>query len=453
MDIASSALEAQQQAMDVVSENVANAATPGYTRQVADLVEGTSVSTNVDGASSYAVIGSGVNVAQVQRMTDQFINDQVRIATGQSSLWQTQSQTLSQVESDFNEPSTSGLQSLFSAFWNSWSALSSDPNDSATQEGVISAGNNLAQGIQGVYSSVQQTDNDQKAQLSDDVTQINTLTSRIAQLNSQVSCASSGTDVNTLLDNEDSLITQLTGLAGVSVSGQDGGQLMITLGGKALVQGGISAQLGVRTNGSGQQEVYSISDGDAVNVTGGEVGGLLNLVNQTLPGIMTSLNNLTTTMVNEVNDTYATGVLNNGFGAGDFFTPGSTAADISVQATAGSVATSTTGSLGDGSLATELSNLGDTTLPSGHSINQMYQQIVTNVGTQSATATSMATTQNLSLTQFQTQQQSVSGVSLDEEMTNMIQYQQAYSAASRVITTIDSMISTLVNSTGVVSGS
>ena len=166
-------------------------------------------------------------------------------------------------------------------------------------------------------------------------------------------------------------------------------------------------------------------------------------MNQTLPGYMSDLNNSTSTLVSQVNDLSGTGVLSDGWGAGDFFTPGSTAANLSVQATTATVATSTTGAAGDGTLAGKIADLGDQQLGSGQTINGMYQQIVTGVGTDAAAADSVSQAQSLSLTQFQTQQQSVSGVSLDEEMTNMVQFQQAYSAAAQVLTTVDNMISTL----------
>ena len=247
-NVASSSLQAQEQALEVMSENVANAATPGYHRQRAVLVDGTTIPSGTAQDPSYTVAGSGVSVAEIQQVQDQYLDNQVNVATGQSSYSQLRSSTLDEVESAFNEPTDSGLQSQLDSFWNAWSSLSANPGDSASQEGVISAANNLAQGITTIYSTIQQTSANLTSKLSDDVTQINTISSQIAQLNGQIDSAGTGDDINTLLDDRDSLVTQLTGLAGVSVSNPGSGEFTVTLDNKVLVQGTIADQLGVRTN-------------------------------------------------------------------------------------------------------------------------------------------------------------------------------------------------------------
>ena len=123
INAAYSALQAQQAALDVVSDKIANASTPGYTRQTVVLGEGSTVPSFEAGSNGFTTVGGGVSVEQVKRMQDEFVNSQVNIANGQSSSAAAVSNTLSQVDSIFNEPTTSGIQSQLDSFFSAWSAF------------------------------------------------------------------------------------------------------------------------------------------------------------------------------------------------------------------------------------------------------------------------------------------------------------------------------------------
>jgi flagellar hook-associated protein 1 FlgK len=257
-----------------------------------------------------------------------------------------------------------------------------------------------------------------------------------------------------LLDRRDLLVGELTSLAGVEVSGKGGGDFMVTLGSKILVQGTVADELSVRAGPSGTQEVYSVSDGGTRIIPGGEIAGIMDVRDGAIPQLMTALDDLAGTLITTVNAIHVTGTTLDGAPAGDFFTAGATAADIEVAsdilASPRNIATSSSGAVGNNQIALDISELRGKPLPSGQTINQLYQAIVSEAGTQSALAKHYAESQRLSLEQFTAQQQSVSGVSLDEEMADMVKFQQAYNAAARILTACDDMLSTLIEKTGLV---
>lgn len=451
-----SALQSQQQALDTLSHNIANANTPGYKRQRVVMGEGNPISgAFASGYSARTAVGTGVHVEQILRVQNDFIDTRVRLASGQSAHWGARSDVLSQVEAVFNEPGDQGVGNELDKFWDAWDKLSAQPESIPNRLALVEQTQRLTERIRGAYAEFKRMAVDLDASITDKVTRINTITSEIADLNTKIGWANSGNvSPNDLLDKRDLLVGELTTLAGVEVSGQGGEDFMVTLGSKVLVQGATADQLGVNTGLNGKQEVYSLADGTVRPIPGGEIAGLLNVGDVAIPGFMAKLDGLATTLVSQVNALHATGRNLNGGLGGNFFNAGSTAANIEVSnailASPRNIAASATGAVGNNAVALAIAELRNKTLPTGQTINQVYQAIVSEAGTQSALAKHYADTQSLSLQQFTAQQQSVSGVSLDEEMTDMIRFQQAYNAAARILTACDEMLSTLIQRTGLV---
>lgn len=450
-----SSLQAQQAALDTVSHNIANANTPGYKRQRVLLGEGNPITLSV-GANSGTTLGTGVHVQEIQRVQDDFVDSRVRQTTGLAAEWSAKSDTLSQVESVFNEPSDNGIATQLSKFWDAWEKVSANPDDSSIRNSLIGQAQTLTMQIRQSYSQLKNMSDDIDSSVKSDVDKINQITSQIADLNGKIArTSSSGVSPNDLLDQRDLLVNQLTGLAGVEVSGQSGQEFMVTLGNKVLVQGTEADQLGVRLDGFGVPEVFSCSTGESREIPGGEIAGLMDVRNNSLSGFMTSLDNFVTSLSTAVNTIHRTGFKANGVAAGDFFDPTTTAANFEVSAailaSPGNVATSDVATRpGNNNVSNNIAALRTQPLGAGSTLGQIYQGIITGAGTQSALAKQYADTQNATLDQFTAQQQSISGVSLDEEMTDMIKFQRCYGAAARVLTACDDMLSTLIDKTGLV---
>jgi flagellar hook-associated protein 1 FlgK len=423
LQTALSGLEANQAAIDTTGENISNANTPGYSRQRVNMAEGgtlTIPARSLTGAQ--AQLGTGVDVSSISRVRDQFLDIQYRAQNTATSNANTQSSELQQVQTGLNEPTSSGISAQLSAFWNSWSSLAANPSSPAAQSAVINAGQTLAQSFNSVTSQMA-TVQSQASQQYSALTGTNGLVqqdaTQLATLNGQISQATqAGQTPNTLLDQRDQLLDNLSSLAQVSATTQSNGTVTVAFGDAAtpLVSG---------TTVNWPQTLTSAS--------GGQLGALLSLSSPTgaIGSTMSSLDGVANQVITSVN----------ALQPGSPFFSGNSASTIGVAATASSIQASSSSSSGT-DLATSIAAL------QGGAADKSYAAFVGQVGNSVQSAENTQTTAQAVLGAISNQRQSVSGVSLDEEMTNLITYQQGYQASARVMSVINSVLGTLINNTG-----
>ena len=444
LSIASQALDAQDGAISIVNNNIANVDTVGYSRQTVNLsAEG--LANGVDG---------GVSFNGYTSVRDQLLNISVNKKTSDQASLNTQSTALAAVNSDFSG-TTTGIGAAISSFFSSLSSLSSDPTNSSSRQSVLSAATQLTTAFQQGASSLTTAQTNANTQVSSTVAQINQLTGQIASLNSQLGTGadSAGVGGGDLEDQRDQLITQLSQLTGVSETQTEGQPTLTTANGSPLVVGDKAYALQVSTGTDGQQHITDASGADiTASLTGGSLGGALNLRDTTIPQFLTQLNTLATQFASAVNTAQAQGYDSTGAAGQPMFTISGTnsSAGISVAlSSASGIAASSDGSAGSSGNLTNLLAIQTSDLPGGQTPTDTYAGLVTSIGSVTANVSTSLTATNLSLQQLTAQQSSVSGVSVDEESTNLIKYQQAYSAAANVISTINSLFTTLMNmSTG-----
>ena len=445
LSIAVQALQAEQGALSVTTNNISNVNTPGYSRQVAVLNEAPTFQENG------VTFGGGVTLQQFQSVRDQLLQLRIYEETQQQGNSQTQLNSLNQIEGIFSDP-TQGVGGALSAFFNSISQLSTNPTDSNARQAVLTSANNLANSFHQAVSALNTIGTGLDQSVPQTVDQINRLTSQIATLNGQVAQMQGlGKDPGTTQDQRDELIRQLSGLVNVSVTQTEHGLTLTTANGVPLVVARQSYALNSNANSSVLEHVYSAQGQDITSqIQGGQLGGTIQIRDQVLPQLFTQLNNLASQFTASFNTAHQAGFDAAGDPGGNFFIPlASTtdaAANFGVAITDPSlIAGSSDGSPGSSGNLTQLLALRDQQLPSGASPVDMYSNLVLQVGNLGANAQSDVTASNASLQQLTDQRSSVSGVSLDEETTNMIRYQRAYEAGARVVTTVDSMFTTLMN--------
>jgi flagellar hook-associated protein 1 FlgK len=422
LQTALSGLQAAQAAIDTTSENISNANTAGYTRQRVNMVESGAMTipalTQQGGGTQ---LGTGVSIQDISRIRDQFLDVQYRAQNTATSNANSNASELAQVQTAINEPSSDGLQSVMANFWSAWTALGSTQNAS-TLQGVVDAGQTLATTFNAVaqqMQTVQSQASQQYATLTGSNGQVQQDAQQIATLNAQITQATqAGQSPNALLDQRDNLIDNLSGLAQVSVSTGSNGAVTINFG-------DASSPLVSGTTVTWPQTLTSAS--------GGQLGSLLNLSSSTGPigSMLSSLDNVAGQVISSVNALQP---------SSPFFT-GTSASTIAVSANPSTVQTSSSTTSG-ADLAQSIGHL------AGGTADQSYAAFVAQVGNGVQAANSTQATQQAVLTAVANQRQSVSGVSLDEEMTNLIQFQQAYQASARVMNAINSTLDTLINSVG-----
>jgi flagellar hook-associated protein 1 FlgK len=433
------ALNAARYGLDVTGQNISNADTPGYVRQRAELAE----AGPVPGVSQlYATqhANSSATVSGTSRLNDPVVDMRARSEHGRNGYLQTQSTTLSSVESLFDEPSNNGLAESLNGFWKSWGAVANNPGDSAARNVVLQKASALAGSLNETSAALARVTQSVNDQVASTTTQINTATAALAQLNGAIAVNyATGASDNALLDQRDSLMMTLSDLSGAQSSIQPDGTATVTIGGQTVVSSTTASTVSV---GAGNTLVVG---GTPAATAGGNLQGLLDGLNTTLPNYAAQLDAVAAALASTTNSAQAAGYDLAGNPGGPLFS-GSTAGTISVPVTNPSqlAASSTPGGNLGGGTALSMSGLG--TAAGGPDVT--YRTLVGSLGTDVQRATQQASVQQSVTTSVDALAQSSSGVSIDEETTNLLTYQRSYQASSRVLTTVDETLDTLISHTG-----
>jgi flagellar hook-associated protein 1 FlgK len=462
LQVGLSGLAAQRRALEVAGQNIANASTEGYHRQVAQLqaLGGPVLPafwSHSDG------VGQGVTVSGVSRSYDQFLESQALAQHAGSALLSGNQRVLANVEGLIGEPGDTGLQAQMSAFWSSWQDVSNSPSDLAARTALLQRGQTLAGGFSQVASGLSTLWSSSRTQLDAVVADASGNAAQVAALNAQIRIATQGGgSPNDLTDRRDQLVQKLSEQLGATARPGADGTVDVYLGGSALVRGDTARTLTVSGPGnpsampspSGPATVTLswADDGSPVGAGGGHAGALVEAVNVTVPTWLGRLDAVAASLASQVNAQHAAGYDLNGTSGGTFFT-GSTAATLAVALTDPRTVAASAQPPGagpplvpsyDGTNALDLGQLGG----AATSPDSAYRSLVTDLGVAAQTANSRATVQQQLTTQADSAREASSGVSIDEETTSLIRYQRAYEASARYLSVVDSTLNTLINHMG-----
>jgi len=446
LSVALSGLSVSQQEMETTSNNVANANTPGYTREVSDVTAGDPVeigSLNV---------GTGVVLEKIESLRDPILQIQINQATQQNSALNASLTQLQQIQTQFASDS-SGIGADISNFFNSLQQLSPDPSDLTLRQGVLTAADTLATDFNNAAQNLQTQRTNVDQNVAQTVTQVNSLTSQIASVDQQIGNlqdANQGT--NTLVDTRNNLIQQLSGVIDVQVIPTDQGITLATSNGTTLVSGSQSFALTtesvVGADGVQVQHIMAGTDDITNSLTGGSLAGLIQIRDQKIPNIETSLNQLATGLATNLNAANAQGLdlETPPVQGGPIFSGVGAAATLTVSMTNPSLlAASSDGTPGSNGNLANLTAVANQDVANGQTPIDAYSTLVGQVGSATSNTSADADSSGLILQQLQDQNGSVSGVSLNEEASNLIEYQAAYQAAARVVSTVNLLLLDAVN--------
>ncbi|WP_067727093.1 flagellar hook-associated protein FlgK [Oceanobacillus damuensis] len=495
LEMARQALSTQQSALYTTGHNIANANTEGYTRQ----------RVNFETSSAYPAasrnrpeipgqMGTGVEAGTVQRIRDQFLDSQFRSENSTSGYWTTRSEALSRMETLLNEPSETGLSTTIDQFWQSLQDLAVNPENSGARSVVLQRGQALGETFNYFSESLTTIRKDLEAQIEVTVNDANTLLEGIDELNNQIkNLETHGYAANDLYDRRDTMIDQLSeivsinveydtshipdkksgdGVATISIVNDTGTVMTEMLNG---VTGEVKLFESVYTDAESLSVIDKITaDGADAGImsTNGSLKGLIDAYGYTdgssaagdYPEMIRQLDEMAYEVATAFNAQHQEGQIGSGADAADgdlFFTDFGdgenahigAAAAISVLLSDGSqIATSLNGDSGNGDNALKLAAVFDNpaTNLDGASIKDFYESLIGDLGVTAEHANRMTANTGTLLDQVENQRLSVSAVSLDEEMTNMIKFQHAYNAAARNLTAVDEMLDRIINNMGLV---
>ncbi|HET7322047.1 MAG TPA: flagellar hook-associated protein FlgK [Longimicrobiaceae bacterium] len=454
LSIARSALQAQQAAVAVASQNIANAGIEGYSRQRLE------VSASTPQLAPYGAVGTGVTLEGVTRARDTLLDSSYRDASSKSAAYDLRSSVLSQAEGIFGAPSDTGIGADLDAFWSSWSDLANAPSSGAARSAVVQAGRALASSFRSAANQLDGIRGDVLTRLDQAVDTVNRAAEQVALLNRQIVTAQAGGhQAPDLLDARDRLVDQLSTLGAVRTSPAENGTISVILDGETLVDGTTTRALSL--NRSGEKVRLTVGNGTVASPEGSTIGQMTRLLNTDLPEIGKQLDTLANAVATKVNAVHEGGMVYSTDPAqagGKFFavdsdgnaTARGMALDTAIEQDPSLIAASgNPGGPTDNATALSIAALRDATGPTAEmgqgSFGDFYRSIVTGLAGDTSAAKGSSEVFSTLTAQAETRRQSVSGVSMDEELIHLIQNQHAYTAASRLLTTVDEMMQSLLN--------
>ena len=427
-----------QSAINTTAKNIANVYTDGYTRRKFDI--------------SKISLGFGnMTEDSVSRVKNRFLDNQIwyeKQALGKESMSE---MLMKQVETVFGEPGDAGLASIMTEFWNAWSNLANTPESDSAHSLVRDKGTLLSNTFNRLDRNLKNLQKQTGIEIQQKVKEINQLVTQLGTVNKQIDTHRS----DDLLDQRDILLSQLSGKIDLQVTENDSGTVEVIAGGHILISEDFTNHLKIITtqnkDGLFHSEIKTIQGDKTIDVSSGELGGLLGFHNDHISSYMTSIDAAAVALSKKVNKVHAQGFNLTGLsglnffndnitGAGDFSLTAEILSDSSLIATS-----SDPDAQGDSNVAQAISDLQYGELINGKPILDYYNSIIADVGNRVQEAKFIHQNQDKIVQQLQIQRASVAGVSLDEEMTQLIQYEQAYEAAARMITTVDELMQTILS--------
>lgn len=477
-----SGLRTHQEALNIIGHNISNVDTPGYSRQRADIVNADSQ------VMGNFMFGTGSNLSGIQAIRDRFLNLQITAGMAKQAGAETRYSALEAISPVFSETGDASLGVLVQKFFQGFQDLAARPEDQSTRTSLLSQANAMIGGMQSRYALLQDQRASADGSVGSIVTQVNTLTKQIADLNRRISQEPSPGSDNDARDQRNEIVNQLSGLVGIQTYEDSHSLLTVVVDGAPapLVAGTQSFDMTATKDPLNSNflkvEVQLGSPIDVTALRGGTLGAKLDLRDSILPGIQRKLDQMAAGIQGQVNLAHRSGFALDGVTTGlDFFQTGvangANGLPVTISAATNYVgmvnswsvnaaitaspsligAAASAGMVGDNTQAKVIANLqflgnsvdtnGDAVADSGP-FSTYIGIMVGSVGSQTQAYQTSNTTEQDLLTALQSQRDRVSGVSLDEEAANLMTMQRGYQASARFISIIDQLTDQLVNQFG-----
>jgi len=495
LSIGISGLYASQRALDTISHNIANADNSQYVRQQA--IHADSRYTRI---SQRDYSGTGVDVQQIRQIRDEFLDLKIRREATEFGYWYSKSNVFSQIEAVLGELSEDGLQGVIDEFWGTWEEVAKDPSSLTARALLKERAVEFVGSVNHIYSQLESLQFNLDTNVRNMVGEINQLTENIADLNSKiVAYEAMGDKANDFRDTRNAYLDRLSQIIDIDYYTSASGSINVILGGTHLISDGNYRELEAKNNGNPFVDVHWKDTGDLLieekDIKGGELLGLLqargsfgqesSITDPTeykyvIPTIKRQLNEYVKGLAEAVNELHVAGHTLSGNPSEVFFEqkdtskPGVWAGNIKLNDNLDSLneiaAASNPGEVGNGKIAELIASLRegafyengnavgitfdtvtlDITFLGKTTADNFYRDIITDFGISANEAVSTMNAHEIVMDEIDNKRKSLSGVSLDEEMTEMLKFQHAYNASARVINAIDEMADQIISKMGLV---
>ncbi len=447
------ALSAQSFGLSVTGQNIANASTPGYVRREALL------STQALGDQTTGT----VQIDGLRRATDQFTERRFLETNSLAASADERSSQLSTIESLFNDAQGTGLGDSLDKLLGSFTELSANPSDSAARSNVLARADEFATRANSIGDSLAQAKDDLLTRAQATVDEVNEKAQAIAELNRKIAAADAqGNDAADLRDKRDSVLLNLSSLIDTHTFLDKNGGLVVQAAGTTLIEGEASRKLVLDLAPGGSLRLQAETTGGSLSevtqfLTGGKLQGIREARDVDLFEVSQSLDELVFDVATGINDQHAAGYGLDGVNGRNLFeiSSSSTGAARAIQLSAAvtgqpdtiAAAGDALAAPGDSTNAALLADVASQKIAGSgtRTVAQAYADLVGEVATRVSRAMQDSEVRQSIFTQTQTMKESMSGVSLDEEMVALTKYQRAYQASARVLTTVDELLQDLLS--------
>jgi len=484
--IARSGLSVSERGLFVTGHNISNVDTTGYVRQQA-IIESSPYKTEYSKDQVFQY-GLGADIQETRQIRHTFLDNIYRKENTSLGYWETRSKAFQDVEAILNDPMGDGIQKVMNQFWDSWQELTKSPESLTTRALVRERGQAFVYHVNHIGAQLDKLQSDLNSEIQVRVDEVNGITSSIAKLNSQIASQEiNGDSANDYRDQRNVLLDRLSKICDAEPIEMQDGQIDVTLGGYYLVQKDQSKNLYVESNATHGDFYYPMLEGTKteVNIKSGILKGLsegrgevssikdiavpngnIAVSKNIVSDYKIRLNGMVNKIVEEVNRLQRSGYTLDGKTGVDFFQ----ATDLIYPMQMGNlrlsdallsdkglnnITASASATKGDNSIAREIANLRDyrdpTFLQNTNgvvSIDEFYRAVILDLGNGGSEAATTAENQSKIVQSAEGQRNAISGVSMDEEMANMMKYKFAYDGSAKVLNVIDSMIETIISSMG-----
>lgn len=450
LELGKRALLAQQNAIGTTGHNIANVNTKGYTRQDPSIQAATFFDVGV------GQVGSGADFVGVTRKRDRFLDALFRDENQIFGRLNQEEQIFKTIEDALNEPSDSGLARVLNDFWASWHDLSNDPESTSAHAAVQQRGITLTEALNRLSRIISRLQQELNGDIEVIVKNVNDMSDQVADLNRQiVGLEAIGRNASDLRDRRDTILDDLSKLAQVSATESTDGAVTVSFGGGTLVERTIANHIETVGRSSAVNAAVDIRfqrTRELAVIDGGQLGGIFNIRDHRLPGYLAQLDQLALALKDKINFVHRGGFGRTGSVGIDFFDDRTTgAADIrlspSVLTDPNAIAAGNVKAPGDNRISLNIARLSEALVldDDTSSINGFYNKLASAIGAASSDTKTLKSNQELLVNGLDRDRQIVGGVSLDEEAAKLIQFEHAFIAAARFISTVDNMAETLLS--------
>ncbi len=453
LSLGSRSMQTHQKGVAVAGHNLANVNNTAYARQRLQLTTATPVD------SPFGPLGHGVDGSAVVQLRNSILDARISVETSARGSLEAQQEALQLTESNFGQAISGsagggGIAGQLTSLFNAFQSASLSPASAAERSTLISRATELAAQFQQADRRLGEVSGALDRGLQQDTDTANRLLGEIAQLNRQIdrSETSGASDANDLRDLRQGKLESLAQLVKVDVATDENGGMEVSVAGVTMVSGGeVADRLETFESADGRLLVRAQADGGELSLTGGRIQGTMAARDGAVAQLRDQINASAAQLIAEVNALHGAGFDLAGNTGADFFT-GTGASDIAVNGDlradpAKLQLSGQAGATGDGAVALRLAQLADRPLAAldGQTLAGHFGRTVSDLGTALANVEDSLADQRLVDEMLGSQRQSISGVSLDEEMADLMKYQKAYAASAKLIATIDEMLDDVIN--------